>query len=157
MSEIAFTKVKLPYGWMGNMAPFPLVYLDKEWRTSEALFQAMRFAPDNQVRELIRNEKSPMSAKMVAHKYADQMIVMPRSDEDVAQMGDCIVLKIGQHPKLEQELLATGDAMIIEDCSNRQNESGLFWGAARTDTGWTGDNKLGNLWMSCRGILSKFF
>lgn len=33
MNIITFTKVKLPYGWLGNMAPFPLS-IDGGWRTS---------------------------------------------------------------------------------------------------------------------------
>ena len=32
---IAFTKVALPYGWLGNMAPFPLVYDGQKYLTSE--------------------------------------------------------------------------------------------------------------------------
>ena len=64
MHTIAFTKVTLPYGWLGNMAPFPVLYGLLEWRTTEALFQALRFAADDPVRELIRAEKSPMAAKM---------------------------------------------------------------------------------------------
>jgi predicted NAD-dependent protein-ADP-ribosyltransferase YbiA (DUF1768 family) len=40
---ITFTKVNLPFGWMGNMSPYPINYMDKTWRTTEALFQALRF------------------------------------------------------------------------------------------------------------------
>ena len=38
-SIIAFTKVALPFGWLGNMAPYPVTYGGKAWRTTEALFQ----------------------------------------------------------------------------------------------------------------------
>jgi hypothetical protein len=43
MHTIAFTKVALSFGWLGNMAPYPIVYEAKLYRTTEALFQALRF------------------------------------------------------------------------------------------------------------------
>jgi predicted NAD-dependent protein-ADP-ribosyltransferase YbiA (DUF1768 family) len=64
---IAFTKVNIPYGWMGNMAPFPIVYEDKLWLTTEALFQSMRFS-NEEIKELIRIQASPMTAKIKAKK-----------------------------------------------------------------------------------------
>ena len=42
MNEIWFTKVNLPYGWLGNMAPYPVLHDGCRWLTTEALFQAMR-------------------------------------------------------------------------------------------------------------------
>ena len=65
---IAFTKVALPFGWLGNMAPYPVTYGGKAWRTTEALFQALRFE-DESIREAIRQEKSPMAAKLVAKRH----------------------------------------------------------------------------------------
>lgn len=59
---IAFSKVREPHGWMGNMSPHPLEMFGKSWRTSEALFQAMRFT-DEAPREEIRSKTSPMAAK----------------------------------------------------------------------------------------------
>jgi predicted NAD-dependent protein-ADP-ribosyltransferase YbiA (DUF1768 family) len=41
--SIWFKGVKEPNGWMGNMAPYPITYNGQVWRTSEALFQSMRF------------------------------------------------------------------------------------------------------------------
>ena len=43
MAIISFSKVALPYGWLGNMAPYPIIYEGKRWRTIEALFQSLRF------------------------------------------------------------------------------------------------------------------
>ena len=42
--DIAFTKVKLPYGWLGNMSPYPIKFGDDTYLTTEALFQALRFS-----------------------------------------------------------------------------------------------------------------
>jgi predicted NAD-dependent protein-ADP-ribosyltransferase YbiA (DUF1768 family) len=125
------------------------------WPTSEALFQALRFAPDDRVRQEIRAQKSPMAAKMIAKKYVDRMVIAPHSPADVGQMAMVLRLKVRSHePDLGLALLDTGDACIIEDCSNRPRGSGLFWGAARqSDGSWKGRNVLGELWMKLRGEL----
>ena len=145
MPEIAFTKVKLPYGWLGNMAPYPVEYDGRLWRTTEALFQALRFS-DKDIQEKIREQKSPMAAKMAAKAVKWLMTVEPQSSEDLANMAKCLRLKLATHIQLKALLLATGEARIIEDCTSRPHGSGLFWGAAKQDGVWVGENKLGALW-----------
>lgn len=152
---ISFTRVRLPYGWLGNMAPFPLEWGGATWRTSEALFQARRFAAGDPVRELIRAEKSPMGAKMVAKAHADRMVIAQQSEADLELMADVLRLKVVAHPQLVADLFATGEEEIIEDCTSRPRGSGLFWGAARQADGtWLGANHLGRLWMELRAELS---
>ncbi len=75
-----FKGVKEPNGWMGNMAPYPITYNGQVWRTSEALFQAMRFN-DPLIKGLIQAENSPMAAKMIAKKtiYRKHRIIKPMS------------------------------------------------------------------------------
>lgn len=153
MQEIAFTKVALPYGWLGNMSPHPIECFGVRWNTSEALFQALRF-DDQSMRDIIRAEKSPMAAKLIAKKHADKMVVKQKSDTDLQNMAFCIRLKVQQHPALKQQLLDTGDALIIEDCTKRGKKgSNLFWGAVNTENGWVGENRLGLLWMQLRASL----
>lgn len=153
---IAFTKVSLPFGWLGNMSPDPVYCGGKVWLTSEALFQALRFPEDHEVREFIRAQKSPMAAKMVAKKYTAARCVEPRSVDDVELMRRVLRMKLEQN--LVQPVFATnwrhlvemGNALIIEDCSRRQSASGMFWGAALIApkaSRWRGSNRLGQLWM----------
>ena len=150
MGTIAFRRVKDPYGWLGNMSPYPIMYMGNVWRTSEALFQALR-TDDYGVRELIRDEKSPMGAKMVAKKHAAARTVVPLSDEDLGLMTKVLRLKLEFHPQLKAELLATGDATLVEDCTARPQGTGLFWGAElKGDGTWNGRNALGVLWMQLR-------
>jgi ribA/ribD-fused uncharacterized protein len=149
MNVIAFTKVNLPHGWLGNMAPFAVTHEEKTYRTAEALFQALRFA-NEEIREAIRSEKSPMAAKMHAKKYRDEMVTRPQSAADVENMRTVLQQKLACHPGLTRLLLATRDAVIIEDCSRRPRGSGLFWGAAFIDGRWQGTNMLGRLWMEIR-------
>lgn len=152
MEEIAFTKVKLPYGWLGNMSPHPIRYEYLDYSTAEALFQVLRFK-DSAIRAAIRSARSPMTAKMVAKAHADKMVVIPRSAEDLENMRLVLTMKLAQHADLEEELLKTGDAILIEDCSARSSTSGLFWGMARSAEGWKGENQLGKLWMERRAAL----
>lgn len=145
MDVIAFRKVKEPYGWLGNMSPHPVEH-GAAWRTTEALFQALRFA-NVAIQDEIRAQKSPMGAKMVAKKHADKMIVVPRSEQDLANMRMVLRLKAEQHPQLLNELMATGDADLIEDTTKRND---TFWGAQLVAGEWKGKNMLGQLWMELR-------
>lgn len=145
-AEVTFTKVTLPYGWLSNMSPHPIVYEGQEWRTAEALFQALRFA-DADVREAIRAARSPMTAKMVAKRHKQLRVVEPMGAKDLGNMRLCLRLKLSQHAELQAKLRATGDAAIYEDCTSRgRRGSNLFWGAMRVPGGWEGQNWLGRLW-----------
>jgi hypothetical protein len=119
------------------------------WRTSEALFQALRFS-DETICEAIRQEKSPMGAKMKAKSFGDQMTVQTLGEKDLNNMRLVVRLKIEQHPEIKQALIDTGDNLIVEDCTRRQRGSGLFWGAALIEDQWEGNNWLGKLWMELR-------
>ncbi len=65
-------------------------------------------------------------------------------------METVLRLKLDQHPRLKELLLATGQEEIVEDCSNRQRGNALFWGAALQGGTWVGENRLGRLWMRLR-------
>ena len=62
---IAFTKVALPFGDLGNMSPHRITYQGKRYKTAEALFQSLRFQ-DEDIQDAIRTSPSPMTAKMIA-------------------------------------------------------------------------------------------
>jgi ribA/ribD-fused uncharacterized protein len=155
-TEISFTKVALPHGWLGNMSPYPITYKGKDWRTTEALFQALRFE-DEEIIEAIRLEKSPMGAKMKAKKHKLSMVTEPQSGEDIDNMVMCIDLKLEQHPDLRKQLLETRGLVIVEDVTSRPRGSGLFWGAQKLETGWSGRNILGKVWMDARDALNVLF
>jgi ribA/ribD-fused uncharacterized protein len=159
---ISFTKVSLPYGWLGNMAPYPVTYNNREYKTTEALFQSLRFMNHPEIVDEICEQKSPMSAKMVAKKYVDILEkdgYQSLGQQDIDNMMLCLRLKVEQHPELKEELLNTQNQVIIEDCSSRPHGSGLFWGSAfnKTNGTWEGRNVLGVLWMQLREELVNDF
>lgn len=152
MEVVSFTRVSLPFGWLGNMSAYPIEFNGKTWRTSEALFQALRFT-DEDIQELIRAEKSPMSAKAIMNENQEHIKVKKHGPKDVMNMKMCLKLKLNQHQELIKELIDTGDAMIVEDVTKRGNIGGnLFWGAMLVDGEWVGENKLGQLWMDLREV-----
>jgi len=154
MAYISFTKTHLPYGWLGNMFAAPITYQGQIWRTSEALFQALRFE-DVTIREMIRNDKSPMGAKMISKRYKTKRIVEPMLREDIENMRLCLRLKFDQHSELREKLLKTGDHIIFEDVKNRKGARHKFWGAVLTNDWLDGQNMLGKLLMELREELRR--
>jgi predicted NAD-dependent protein-ADP-ribosyltransferase YbiA (DUF1768 family) len=71
------------------MSPRPVRYDGIWWNTAEALFQALRFPmkavndKGENIREIIRAQKSPMSAKMKSKKYKYKRNITPIEDEDL--------------------------------------------------------------------------
>lgn len=147
---IEFTKVNLPYGWLGNMYGSPIVYKGKIWKTSEALFQALRFE-DEEIKEEIRNELSPMGAKMKAKKHKMKMVIMPMSDEDVELMRRVVRLKFEQNLELKEKLIKTGEHILVENIGNRKGVRHLFWGMKKENGAWLGKNMMGKILMELRG------
>lgn len=150
MKSIWFKKVAEDYGWMGNMAPYPIKYDGKVWLTSEALFQGMRY-DDEDIKEIIRKEKSPMGAKMKAKRFKDQMVVIPMSPQDVENMKKCVRMKFDQHPQLKRELMKTKNVFIYEDIGNRNGERHKFWGSKKINKNeGDGQNMMGRILMELR-------
>lgn len=157
--QIVIHRVAEPGGWLSNMSPHPVMFEGKKWWHCEGLFQALRMSGE-EMRESIRPIKSPMGAKMAAKKFKSKFSVAPLSDEDVANMRMCLRLKLESHPDLKAQLLASKDALIVEDCSSRgRRVNNLFWGAVRVPDSskpagyvWEGHNILGRLWMEERGL-----
>ena len=152
MAVISFTGVDQPYGWLGNMAPFRIDYMGQRWLTSEALFQALRY-DDLKVKEIIRAEKSPLSAKMKSKTNKDLMVVEPCSPEDLDNMRLCIRLKFEQNPVIKEKLKKTFPHEIVEDVTKRNSGARHdFWGARNKGGVWTGQNHMGKLLMELRDV-----
>lgn len=146
---IEFTKVDLPWGWLGNMFASPIKYKGKEWKTSEALFQALRFE-DEEIRELIRGEKSPMGAKMKAKGNKNKMLVEPMSEKDIENMKMVVRLKFDQNPVLKSKLKVSGEHVIVENIGERNGARHLFWGMKKINGEWVGNNMMGKILMELR-------
>lgn len=159
---ITFTKVRLPFGWLSNMAPFPIQYQNTVYLTNEALFQCLRFEDfpgdpklKQQAQEAIRAQNSPMVVKWVSKRWFKDLgfHVNIGDEQDLERMRLCLKLKINQHSHLVSELLKTEDKLIIEDSSNQKGKTRNIWGATYKDGVWDGQNEMGRLWMELRAQL----
>lgn len=157
---VAFTKVRLEYGWLGNMSPHPILHDGLKYPTSEHLFQALRIQEDGLVerdgqiklaREVLRAERSPMAVKWAYKKMIKENPELkrfePRSDQDVDLMKMVIRLKFHQHRNLADVLCAfQPEVVFIENTGKRRGASAEFWGACQVNEGiWKGSNWLGIL------------
>ena len=140
MKEIKFYKVHDDYGFMSNFAPYPFSDGNKIWPTSEHYFQAQKFLIP-EIQEKIRQIASPMDAALEGRNRQNPL----RPDwEEIKDkvMLQALRMKFSQHPEIAKELLATGDAIIIEHTRND-----AYW----ADGGdGSGKNKLGLLLMQVR-------
>jgi ribA/ribD-fused uncharacterized protein len=128
--SVVFRATKDRWGGLSNMAAgYGLLVNGHLFRTSEALYQALRYTDDASedgvlIQELIRQEKSPMAAKMVSKKYYG----LTRDDWDftrVKVMDWCLRAKLHAHwDKFGELLLATGSLPIVEE-----SHKDRFWGA----------------------------
>ncbi|MDE9451477.1 NADAR family protein [Aliiroseovarius sp. Z3] len=143
-----FFKTRERFGALSNMASgFPLTIGNVQIRSSEALYQSLRYPENPEYQKEILAEASAMTAKMKSKKYyahsrADWMSVR------VPIMRWCLRVKLVQNYELFSEaLLSTGSLAIVEKKVRRED----FWGAKlQADGSFVGRNVLGRLLMELR-------
>ncbi|HEX8974027.1 MAG TPA: NADAR family protein [Patescibacteria group bacterium] len=121
-----FCKVKERFGECSNMCGgFILLVNGISIRTSEALFQALRFTGYPHVQRKIIEQKSPMMAKLVGKPYR-KMCNRPDWDEvNIKIMRWCLRVKLLHNfERFSHVLLETGDMPIVE----LSTKSDDFWG-----------------------------
>ena len=147
---VVFHKVKENFGGLSNMSSdYPLVVDGVAIRSSEALYQAMKFPHLPEVQRAIFAERSPMAAKMKAKPHAGQV----RDDWEAVKldvMRWCLRVKLAQHPHRFGDLLqATGERAIVE-----RSHKDRFWGAVPAEPGaLVGINLLGLLLVEVRELV----
>ena len=112
----------------------------KKWPTTEHFFQAQKFEDAN-LREQIRRTKSVNEAARIGR---DRRNPLRRDWESVKdrQMLKALRAKFSQHEELREELLATGDAKLVE-----RTKRDSYWGDGGDGNG---RNMLGQLLMVVR-------
>ena len=143
---ISFRKTTEKFGGLSNMASgYPIVVNNIFIRTSEALYQALRYTEFSEIQKEIISQTSPMTAKMKSKKHIDRT----REDWDKIRV---YIMRWSLRVKLLQNkdtfgklLLETGDLEIVEESSKD-----TFWGAKLIDNRLEGMNVLGRLLMQLR-------
>jgi len=147
-----FKKTHEQWGGYSNMASgYPLIINDIEIRSSEALYQALKYTNYPEIQLKILEQTSPMTAKMVAKPFKEFI----RPDFEIIKiriMKWCVHAKLlCNYDKFSYLLLESENKMIVEE-SRRDN----FWGAKRTqDNKLIGVNVLGRILMEARENLKK--
>jgi ribA/ribD-fused uncharacterized protein len=129
------------YDFLSNFYIAPIVYMGKEYKTVEHLFQAMKASTEKE-RERIRLVPNPGSAKRFGNQA--KLRIGWEEIKDTIMFQACLC-KFLQHVDLAQKLFSTGDAFL---------EEGNTWG----DQYWgtvdgVGKNMLGKILMRVRDII----
>jgi ribA/ribD-fused uncharacterized protein len=148
---ISFYKVDETFGGLSNMSGkyFHLQINDLLVRSSESLYQCLRFTSYPHIQKEILENKSPKGSKMISKKYRKEFTREDLDEIKVELMYWCLKVKLCSHPLLFGGLLErTGDKEIVEI-----SKSDCFWGCVRekeNENIVTGENVLGRLLMNLR-------
>ncbi len=138
--RIEFYGTRAEHGCFSNFWPAPITLYGVTWPTSEHYFQAQKFT-QTEHQEAIRRVASPMIAARMGRSRARPL----RADWETVKdeiMLTALRAKFSQHPDLRQQLLATGDALLIEHAPRD-----AYWGDSADGHGL---NRLGQLLMQVR-------
>ncbi len=140
MATVNFYGANEEYGFLSNFYSAPIEIDGRSWPTTEHYYQAQKFSDPGR-QEAIREAATPGVAKKLAWSGSTGL----RSDWDAARDNVMLVAlraKFTQHPELHAQLLATGDALLVE-----HTHLDHYW----ADGGdGSGRNRLGELLMQVR-------
>jgi N-glycosidase YbiA len=144
--KIYFYKLNAPYGCFSNFSPHPIELAGRKWATVEHYYQAHKFLGTEweELMERIHAAPTPELAAKIGRDPKHQ----PHPNWDLCKcelMYGAILQKFSTHLDIQQILLDTIDAEIIED-----SPVDYFWGCG---TERTGINHLGRILMQVRADL----
>lgn len=155
---ISFRSKKDRYGWLGNMPHFAVWHRGVHYKSSEHLFQSLRYGGHPRIQRQIRDHPNSLYMKRTVHRRSVHLIDPIDPKEDRERMLVCLKAKVKAHPWMAKRLIATGNAVIIENVTGpRSRGSGKVWGAAWDShkRQWQGHDWLGRLWMKLRTELRR--
>lgn len=157
-ASVVFCKTEDRWGGLSNMAAgYALTVCGVQSRSSEHLFQALKFPTAPDVQRRILTVSSPMRAKMEARKVENRASIRADwQDVNLDLMRWCIRVKLAQHPDTFGRLLLESGVRPIVEQSPRSSAKLVFWAALPKDDGTLrGPNVLGRLLMELRDELLK--
>ena len=143
---IAIRKVKDPWGIFGNFSPTPIRINNVMFKTSELLFQLMKFKDEEPVIAVYNANNPKMTTKHweKTHRREDwgKMIV--------DAMKYCLTQKYEQSEEFRQELERSKGKYIVEDQTSFPKKTPDTWGVKQQGDDFIGPNLLGRLLMELR-------
>lgn len=143
---VTIRKVKEPWGILGNFAPAPIIIDNVEFKTSELLFQLMKFTDDEPVLAIYKANNPKMQAKHweKTHRRKDWGKII------VDAMKFCLTKKNEQCEEFRQELENSKGKFIVEDQTSFKKKTPNTWGVKLHNDNFIGPNLLGRLLMELR-------
>lgn len=147
-SCMVFYRTTDALGMLSNFAMYPC-HLETPrllLKSSEILYQILKFSDHPEIQRQIADCVFPKYAKQVAQTNA----AFVRSDwiadkVNLAAMRFTLLAKLISNPSLEKILIQTGDVPLVE-----LSKFDDFWGAKPDGEYLTGVNALGRLWIELR-------
>ena len=143
---IVIHKINEEWGILSNFAHTPIVYQGVTYKSSEQLFQMMKFT-DETIREAIFNAPNP---KMTAKHYEKEYRRPDWGTMIVDVMKLCLMLKYKQCEEFRRQLDSTSGKYIVEDQTSFRKKYADTWGVKREGEFYVGPNLLGRLLMELR-------
>ena len=140
---IYFYKVHEPYGCFSNFSPHAVVMDARQWPTSEHYYQAQKFVgtPNVHLCEQVRQMPTPEAAAALG-RDRQHPVRSDWNDVKCHVMYEVVKVKFQSHLNIQNILLRTGDALIIEN-----SPTDCFWGCG---VDRDGENHLGRILMRVR-------
>lgn len=143
---VVIRKVKEPWGIFGNFASTPIIINGVTFKTSELLFQLMKFKEAEPVLAVYNANNPKMTAKHweKTHRREDwgRMIV--------DAMKFCLTQKYEQNEDFRKELVRSKDKYIVEDQTSFPKKTPDTWGVKQQGSDFVGPNLLGRILMELR-------
>ena len=143
---VAIRKVKEPWGIFGNFAPTPIIINHVTFKTSELLFQLMKFKEAEPILA-VYNAKTP---KMIAKHWEKTHRREDWGRMIVDAMKFCITQKYEQSEDFRKELERSKGKYIVEDQTSFPKKTPDTWGVKQQGSDFVGPNLLGRLLMELR-------
>jgi|SRR5579871_1551393 ribA/ribD-fused uncharacterized protein len=131
------------YGFFSNFARYPVVIRGHTWPTTEHYFQAQKFAGTAHEGAILHASSPAVAARMGRSRQRPLRPDWEQVKDEI--MHEALLAKFIQYPELRAQLLATGNARIVEHTARDR-----YW----ADGGdGSGRNMLGVLLMRVRDEL----
>lgn len=141
LAEIRFYRATGEHGFLSNLYPGHLIFEGKRFECAEYAYQFGKPA-DPKIAEWLMTAPTPSLCAQVAHSLFPWQVRPDWSQIKVDRMRAVLRAKFRFRPVMIEMLLATGDAVLIED-----SKTDAFWGVGKKGSG---RNMLGELLMQVR-------
>ncbi|EED83245.1 predicted protein [Postia placenta Mad-698-R] len=112
-ARILFYNKDQPYYGFTNFSTHSVLYNNKSYPTSEHLFQSFKF-----------QKHRPLLAEHIRTCSDRPSVAFSEARRFQSEMDETLWHKFTQHRNLMEELLATGDAELVEQCNSRPKNTG---------------------------------